>query len=356
MKTYSNIFSQIYSFENLLHAAQKARLGKRYKDYVGRFYANLEYELIALQNELQQKRYQPGEYRTFTIYKPKQRMISAAPFRDRVLHHALCNVIEPLFERKFIFDSYANRKGKGAHKAVLRYQHFCRKNKFALKCDLQKYFPSIDHDILKQQIRRTIRCHDTLWLIDRIIDGSNEQEPVLHYFAGDEMFTPLTRRHGLPIGNLTSQFFANVYLNPFDHFMKEHLRIRYYLRYVDDFIILGQDKHWLQEVKYEIDAYLARLRMLLHPNKSQVRRTAQGVTFLGFRVFPEFRLLPRKNINHARQRLRQLQHKYNLGEIDLQDVRRAVHGWIGHACIADSYRLQRKIFAEHPFSRAYQRV
>ncbi len=143
MKTYNNLFSQIYSFENLLHAARKARLGKRFQHYAGRFYANLEYELIALQNELQQKSYQPGEYRTFTIFEPKQRMISAAPFRDRVMHHALCNVIDSLFEKKFIFDSYANRKNKGAHKAVLRYQHFCRKNKYVLKCDLRKYFPSI---------------------------------------------------------------------------------------------------------------------------------------------------------------------------------------------------------------------
>jgi retron-type reverse transcriptase len=351
MKTYNHLFAKICTFENLLIAAKKARKGKRLQENVGRFYANLEYELIALQQEFLQKTYRPGKYRTFTIYEPKKRMISAAPFRDRVAHHALCNIIEPLFEKKFIYDSYANRKGKGTHKAVARYQRFCRQNQFALKCDIQKYFPSIDHKILKTEIRRTIACSETLRLIDLIIDGSNEQEVIAQYFPGDNLFTPFERRRGLPIGNLTSQFFANVYLNPLDHFVKEVLGIPYYLRYVDDFVLLGQDKRRLWEIKLEIEKYLAGLRLRLHPNKCQIHPTQRGLTFLGFRVFPEYRLLPRKNVIRARRRLRQLQARYGSGDIELTDVRRAVHGWNGHAGFADTFRLRQQIFAEHPFRR-----
>ncbi len=173
----------------------------------------------------------------------------------------------------------------------------------------------------------------------------------MEYFAGDDLYTPLIRQRGLPIGNLTSQFFANVYLNPFDHFIKEQLGIRYYLRYVDDFVILGQDKRRLHYIKCEIEEYLDFLRLRLHEHKSQVRQTAQGVTFLGFRVFPRFRLLPRKNINRARRRLKHLQKKYSMGEIDLQVVSRAVNGWNGHADFANSYRLRQKIFAEYTFKR-----
>ncbi|MGH7495211.1 MAG: reverse transcriptase domain-containing protein [bacterium] len=213
MKTHTDLYANICSFENLLAAAKQAQRGKRFQENVGRFNANLEYELVGLQRELHDKTYQPGRYREFIIFEPKHRMISAAPYRDRVVHHALCNVIAPLFERTFIFDSYANRTGKGTHRAILRYQQFCRKNAYALKCDVRKYFPSLDHEILKAEIRRTIACPDTLWLINRIIDGSNVQEPFFEYFSGDDLFTPFERRKGLPIGNLTSQFFANVYLN-----------------------------------------------------------------------------------------------------------------------------------------------
>ncbi|MGH7450301.1 MAG: RNA-directed DNA polymerase, partial [bacterium] len=286
------------------------------------------------------------------IYEPKHRTISAAPYRDRVVHHALCNVVAPLFERTFIFDSYANRVGKGTHQAILRYRDFCRKNKYALKCDVKKYFPSIDHEILKAEIRRTIACPDTLWLIDRIIDGSNEQEPVLQYFPGDDLFTPAQRRQGLPIGNLTSQFFANVYLNRFDHFVKEILRCKFYLRYVDDSVVLGNDKAWLWEVKCEMETYLESLRLRLHEHKCQIRRTDQGVTFLGFRVFPQFRLLKRENIVRTRRRLRRLQAQYAAGEISWNEATRSVHGWLGHAGFGDTYRLRERMFEEHPFQRA----
>lgn len=352
MKTHTHLYETICSFDNLLCAARKAQIGKRFQENVGRFNVNLEHELIALRRELLEESYQPGAYRTFQIYEPKLRMISAAPFRDRVVHHALCNVIAPLFERTFIFDSYANRVGKGSHKAVVRYQEFCRKNVYTLKCDVKKYFPSIDHAILKAEIRRTIACPDTLWLIDRVIDGSNPQEEVIQYFSDDDLFTPCARRRGLPIGNLTSQFFANVYLNRFDHFVKETLRCKFYLRYVDDSVVLGNDKMYLWEVKREIESYLEPFRLRLHEHKCQIRRTEHGVTLLGFRVFPEFRLLRRENVVRVRRRLRRLQEKYANGEISFNDTTRSVHGWLGHARFGDTHRLREKLFEEHTFQRA----
>jgi len=229
LKRHKNLYHQICDPENLFLAASKAIQGKRFNDSASRFEINREHEILQLKNELTSKSYQPGQYKSFYIYEPKKRMISAAPYRDRVIHHALCNIIGPLFESAFIFDSYANRKDKGTHRAILRYQHFARKYKYVLKADIKKYFPSIDHEILKTTIRRKIGCKDTLNLIDHIIDNSNPQEPVFDIFPGDDLFTLLTLKKGIPIGNLTSQFFANIYLNPFDHFVKEKLRCKAYI-------------------------------------------------------------------------------------------------------------------------------
>ena len=234
MKSYTNLWSQITSWENLLLAARKARCSKRKRPNVARFEADLEMELMELRSELLERKYMPGQYRSFYIYEPKKRLISAAPYRDRVVHHALCNIIEPIFERAFIHDTYANRKGRGTHRAVDRFTEFCRKNRYVLKCDIKKYFPSIDHDILYGLIARRIKDPDVLWLIKLIIDSSNAQEPVFAYFPGDDLFTPYERRKGLPIGNLTSQFFANIFLNGFDHFVKRELGCRHYIRFVDD--------------------------------------------------------------------------------------------------------------------------
>ncbi|MCX7422021.1 MAG: reverse transcriptase domain-containing protein, partial [Planctomycetia bacterium] len=152
------------------------------------FHFELERELLRLQDELTSKSYQPGPYREFMIYEPKQRLISAAPFRDRVVHHALCGVLEPLWEPCFISDSYACRKRKGTHAAVNRFQSFAKQYRYVLKSDVRKYFPSIDHQVLKQLVAKKIKDPDVLWLANRIIDHSNPQEPVLRWFAGDDLF------------------------------------------------------------------------------------------------------------------------------------------------------------------------
>lgn len=345
MKTFKNLYPQICSFENLLLAVRKARRGKRYRTPTAKFHINLEKELPALQDALLNQTYLPGQYTEFYIYEPKKRMISAAPYRDRVAHHALCNIIEPLFESTFIYDSYANRMGKGTHKAIQRYQEFSRKNRYVLKCDIQKYFPSIDHKILKEEIRRKIACPQTLWLIDTIIDHSNLQEEVIAYFAGDDLFTPFQRRRGLPIGNLTSQFFANVYLNPFDHFVKETLRCKYYVRYVDDFVIFDNDKALLRQVKKELKNFLEGYRLNLHENKTRVYRSDEGICFLGHRVFPEFRLLKKENVKRFRNKLKKMQQAYAEGAMDLEDIRVSIQGWLGHASFSNTYRLRKKLFS-----------
>ena len=185
MKRYGNLYPQIVDFNNLYFTAKKAQKGKRYKDNVLEFNYHLETELLTLQKELEQQTYQPGDYRTFHITDPKSRLISASPYRDRVIHHALCNIIIPIFERTFIDESYANRIGFGSHRALRRFIQYARSHRYVLQCDISKYFPSIDHEILKKQLRRKLKCHKTLWLIDKIIDNSNEQEPVIHYFTGD---------------------------------------------------------------------------------------------------------------------------------------------------------------------------
>jgi retron-type reverse transcriptase len=158
-------------------------------------------------------------------------LISAAPYRDRVVHHALCAVIMPIFEKTFIHDTYANRVGYGTHRALERFTSFARSSQYVLQCDIRKYFPSIDREILKTLIRRKIQCPDTLWLIDAIIDNGNDQESSPDFFPNDSLLDPVERKRGLPIGNLTSQWFANIYLSGFDHFVKEQLKVKKYLRY-----------------------------------------------------------------------------------------------------------------------------
>jgi retron-type reverse transcriptase len=346
MKTFKNLYPQIGSFENLLLAARKARKGKRYKTPTAKFHINLEKELPTLQDALLNQTYHPGEYTEFYIYEPKKRMISAAPYRDRVVHHALCNVIEPIFENTFIYDSYANRRGKGTHKALQRYQEFSRKNRYVLKCDIQKYFPSIDHEILKDEIRRKIACPRTLWLIETIINFSNPQEEVIAYFEDDDLFTPFSRRRGLPIGNLTSQFFANVYLNRLDHFVKETLRCKYYVRYVDDFVIFDNDKAPLHRVRKETKNFLEGYRLKLHENKTRVYRTDEGLCFLGHRVFPEFKLLKKENVKRFRRKLKKMQQAYTEGAISVEGIRTSMQGWIGHASFSNTYRLRKKLFSQ----------
>lgn len=351
MKRHGNLWPQIIDFSNLHSASKKAQRGKRYRDNVLLFNHNLEPELLKIQNDLLAHSYQPGDYKTFEIVEPKKRMISASPYRDRVVHHALCNVIAPIFERTFTSDSFANREGYGTHRALRRFVADARCHRYVLQCDIRKYFPSIDHEILKTVIRRKIKCSDTLWLIETIIDASNEQERVDHFFPGDDLFTPTERRRGLPIGNLTSQFFANVYLNGLDHFVKEQINPPSYVRYVDDFALFSDDHSFLSEARSAIEEHLVGLRLKIHPVKSQLFETRKGASFLGFRVLPSQLRVKSENLRRAKRRLKRLQSQFASGEIGLAKLTDCIKSWIAHLEHGDTWRLRDEVFTRLAFAR-----
>jgi len=315
------------------------------------FHYDLERHLLELQRELAEGSYEPGPYRAFHIRDPKPRLISAAPYRDRVVHHAVCQVVEPIFEASFIHDSYANRVGKGTHKALDRCTHFARRHSYALKCDIRRYFPSMDHEVLAGLIARTIKCPGTLDLLQLIIAHSNPQEEALFHFPGDDLFTAHERRRGLPIGNLTSQVFANVYLNGFDHHVKERLGCRAYLRFVDDFLVFSDDKAWLADLLPQLQGYLDGLRLRLHPRKCQVSPTRCGVEFLGWQVFPDHRRLRRATGIRFQRRLRELAQGYSAGKVEREQVQASVMSWLGHLKHGDTAGLRGKLLGAAAFVR-----
>jgi len=324
-KTYKNLFEELTSFKNLLLAAGKSQKGKRMKPNTAKFSFFLEKELLRLQQELQAQTYKPGAYRNFFVYEPKPRLISAAPYRDRVVHHAFCNVIEPIFDKTFIFDSYACRIEKGTHIALDRAQRFLRVNKYVLQCDIRKYFPSINHDILLSIIARKIKDEKVLWLAKLIIDSSPN--------------------HGIPIGNLTSQFFANLYLNELDYFVKFGLRERYYIRYMDDFLFFDNNKVRLNEKKAGIAKFLEnRLKLSLHPRKSIIFPATLGVEFLGFRIFRDYRRLKKENVKRFLKRLKKLQRLFSQGLIHKDKISDSLNCWLSHASYGNTYRLRKKLF------------
>jgi RNA-directed DNA polymerase len=345
MKTYKHLYPLITDFENLRLAFKGAARGKRSKPNVAAFEFDLEANLIALQGELRSQAYAPGPYHSFRIHDPKPRLISAAPFRDRVVHHALCNAIEPIFERRFIHDSYANRVGKGTHKALDRTQQFAQRYPYVLKCDLEHFFPSIDHAILRAQLARVIADGQTMWLVDRIIDSGariHAQDRACRYFPGDDLWAA-TRPKGLPIGNLTSQFWANVHLNPLDQFVKRELKCPAYLRYVDDFLLFAEDKPTLHRWKKAVVAFAATLRLRLHEREAVVFPVSTGIPFLGWRVYPDHRRLKRRNGVAFQRRFSRLLGEYAAGRIPWEQVDASVQGWIAHAAHGDTWGLRRAL-------------
>lgn len=347
MKTYANLFPKIISWMNLYEAYRKARKGKRGKSPAASFEFDLEENLLNLHEELADKSYQPGAYHSFFIHEPKRRLISAAPFRDRVVHHALCNLIEPIFERSFIEDSYANRAGKGTHRALDRCQQYSRRFRYVLQCDLQQFFPSIDHAILRGILAGKLRDDDTLWLIDQILDsgrGVLSQQYDMRWFPGDDLLA-VNRPRGLPIGNLTSQFWANCYLNPFDHFVKRELRCRGYVRYVDDFLLFADDKAILWDWLAQIESRLAAYRLIIHPG-AQPRPVTEGIPFLGFVVYPTHRRLKRRKVTHYRRKIRRLVQAYHDGSAAQEQVQASVRGWINHVRYGDTWHLRQAVLQD----------
>ena len=354
MKTYRNLWPALCSFENLYLAWRKARRGKSTKRQVIQFEADLEDNLFTLLDELESGAYQPGRHTNFYVYEPKKRKISAAPFRDRVVHHALCNVLEPIFERKFIHDSYACRVGKGTHRALDRCTHFARRFPYVLKCDVARFFPTVDHQILLEILGRTIADARTMALVSVILEnglGILDEEAPTAWFPGDDLLGPL-RPKGLPIGNLTSQFWANVLLNELDQHVKRVLEVRGYLRYTDDFLLFGQSKAQLWEWRHQVISFLASLRLSPNGRSFRVFPVTQGIEFLGFRVYPDHRRLLAANVRRSRLRLRRLSRLFAQRRIPVERVSASVLAWVAHASHADTRGLRRSVLREFVGKRA----
>jgi retron-type reverse transcriptase len=351
MKRVGNLWPALTSFENLLAAALAAASGKRGRPEVAAYLLNLETNVIRLRRELLDGTYRTGSYRDFLVHESKPRLISAAPFRDRVVHHALTQIVEPVFERRFTADSFASRAGFGTHRALARAAAASARFPLVLKCDVMKYFHSIDHEILQGLLERALKCPPTLALAAQIVGGwtAPPRQPV--YFGLDGLFSPLERRAGLPLGNQTSQFFANVYLNGLDHFVRRELRPGEYLRYVDDFLLFGQSKDELREMRARIEERLALLRLRIHPGKSRVYRTGDGLSFLGWRLFPDRSRLDRGNVARFRRRLRRMREEYKSGRMSGEDITRRVQAWIGHARHGDTWRLRESLFDTYDLQR-----
>ena len=319
-KTTSGLWGQIITFENLYAAYKGASKAKRYRIDRMRYALNLEENLVNLQNHLIWKSWEPGPQREFLVREPKRRLIQAPPFQDRVLHHALTRVIEPIFETKFIHDSYACRKNKGTQRAVMRTQHFIRVARrkwgdgvYVLQADISRYFASIRHDVLMTEIRRVISDKEVIWLIEQILGGYGHEDGV-----------------GLPVGAQTSQLEANIMLNRLDHAAKDDMGLKYYVRYMDDFVVILPNKATAQRVMRELGEVVNSLGLSLNP-KTAAHPWQRGVDFCGYRIWPTH-ILPRKrNIKRARRDFKKLRRDYQDGKVSLARVRERVMSFLAYA-------------------------
>lgn len=331
-----------------------AAQGKRSAPAVARWEFRLGDHVLRLQRALAQQRWQPGRYQRFLIHEPKRRIISAAPFADRIVHHALMNITQPRFERSFSAHSYANRVGMGTHRAVQRLSHLCQQNTWALRLDVQQYFQSIDHEILLAALLKRIPEAGLARLVHMVVASGVEPEasaaPAL-YLPGDDLMAAC-RRRGLPIGNLTSQCWSNCYLDPLDQFIARTLGCRAYARYVDDLVLCANDKHTLATWADEVAAYAReRLRLRLHTHSAQAQPTQHGVPWLGLVVYPTHRLLKSRKVVATTRRLTQAWRDWQLGLIDFEQLDAKVHGWIAHARQADSWRVRETVLSRLDITR-----
>jgi len=343
MKRHKHLWPRLVSTENIEAAAREALKGKRSGHAGARFFAHWETETVRLAQELRDGSYRPGPYHYFTIKEPKERVVAAAPFRDRVVHHALVRVIEPLFEPRFIEDSFACRKGKGTHAAMRRALHFAKRHPWALKCDIRRYFPSIDHDLLRARLARVIGDREVLGLIDQILQSHRERTE-RRWPVGGSLLEARDHALGLPIGNLTSQFFANVYLDGFDHFVKQTLRVKGYVRYVDDFILFGSSRAEIRHLGSLVRDHLRGLLLEIHPDKYRALRSASGVDFAGFVVRADGRVKVRSaSVRRFQKRYRRLRREVDRGQASITELSQSVVAWVAHASHAQSWTLRRHV-------------
>jgi retron-type reverse transcriptase len=345
-KRYKHLFEQVVSLENLFAAARKAMRGKRGKVPAAACFADLEKVVVDLRDELVSGSWRPGEYVYFMITDPKEREVAAAPFRDRIVHHALVRVLEPLIDPRFIEDSFACRKGKGTHAAMSRAHAFTKRYRYCLKCDIQKYFPNMDHALLRGQIERAIGDPQVLRLIDHIL-ASHVGSVVQEWPDADNVLRVVEWPRGLPIGNLTSQFFANIYLHPLDLFVKHELGVKGYVRYVDDFLLFGDDRAVLKAQGRAVKQTVQSLRLQMHPDKYCFGPTECGVDFVGFVMYPDGRVRMRDaNVRRFERRFKQQAWAVRQGRMGLADLENRTRCWVAHASHAQSYGLRQDIFRD----------
>jgi len=342
------LFEGIISLENLFSAWREFSSGKMRKADVLEFKFDLEDNLFQLHRQLKEKTYQHSHYTAFNVCDPKLRRIHKACVRDRVLHHAVFRILYPIFDKSFIFDSYSCRIEKGTHRAVAKLEVFCRKlsrnntkNIFALKCDIRKYFDSVDQNILCKLIRKKVSDEDTLWLIGEIIGSFKNKD------SNESFLDPRFRgndKRGLPLGNVTSQLFANIYLNELDQFVKHELKEKYYLRYCDDFLILNEDKEYLEKLVFPIGNFLKKkLGLDLHPNKITIRKFRQGVDFLGYVVLLHYVALRTKTKKRMLRKIRKKKFLLREDLIGEEKFNQSLQSYLGILKHCQGYEIRRKI-------------
>jgi RNA-directed DNA polymerase len=339
MKIYKNLFNRIISLENLVLAWEEFRSDKGKKADVQAFELSLEQNLFSLHRDLIAKRYAHGPYTGFYISDPKARHIHKAMVRDRVLHHAIFRILNPIFEKTFIANSFSCRVGKGTHRGVLSVENMIRRESrnhtrpcFVLKCDVRKFFDSIDHEILLAILKKRIIDSDAMWLMNQIVRSFSARQ------------TTLFDHHGLPIGNLTSQLFANIYMNEFDQFVKHDLKVKYYVRYTDDFVIVSTDKRYLKELLDPFQKFIKdKLKLSLHPQKCSILSTGQGVDFLGYVVLPHYRLLRSKTKHRIFRKLKYQVTRFRRGEIDEHSLSQSLQSYLGVLSHAHTYQLSQDL-------------
>jgi len=325
-------YSEIISINNLILAFKKARKGKTKKDYVIEFESNLKENILQLYHELKEEIYQPKPLKTFILRDPKTRKISKSAFRDRIVHHAIYQIIEPIFDKTFIDGCCANRVAKGNLYAINLFEKYKRrisKNNtsecFVLKADIKHYFFEVNQNKLIGILRRKIKDEKTINLINKILKNYPNKEK------------------GMPLGNLTSQFFANVYLNELDRFVKHKLKAKYYIRYVDDFVILHKSKIPLEIWKAKIDNFLRQeLKLELHKDKSRIISLSRGIDFVGFRNFYYHRLLRKRNVRKMLAKIK----LFKSGGVSYKKLLESHQGWDAYAKWANSYKLREKVWTE----------
>lgn len=337
-------------FEHLLESYRLARQDNRYKRQVCKFDLFLEENLLKLKWELETGRYFPSPYNYFVISEPKVRHVAAPKFVDRVFHHALVSLIEPIFEKSFITDAYACRKNKGTHYAMRRMKKFLQAARscygkdakvYILQCDITKFFSSVSWDVLIPFVEKKITDPKVFAIIIKIITTHKAYQKDGQIRSLPPEVISLEKRRGLPIGNLTSQLFANVYLSPLDHYVKETLGERWYGRYMDDFFIISPDIKHLIKIREQLRIFLMNtLGLTLHPRKSAINNVAGGVAFVGYRIFYDHILVRGNTLQRFQKRLRKKRKLVAKGKITKEELARMESSFSGHLKYANTWHLK----------------